>query len=82
MITNTRCVISDLLLSLLFPFSPFAQIWPDETGQGLHTLLHVSCHSLLQRQGRHLTPHHHRKHTVHAMDRATAVYKANAALLW
>lgn len=60
----TYCVISDLLLSLLLPFCSFAPIWPGEACEGLHTLLYVSCHTLLQWQGQHLTPDHHRKHTI------------------
>lgn len=48
-------LFSDLLLALLLSFCSFAQIWSDEACQGLHALLHVSRHTLLQRQGRHLT---------------------------
>lgn len=79
-ITHT-CDISDFLLPLLLPFGSFAQIRSDEARQGLHTLLHVSRHTLLQRQGRHLTPDHQWKHTIGAIYRSTAAYKAYAALL-
>lgn len=52
---HVRTLFSDLLLALLLSFCSFAQIWSDETCQSLHALLHVSRHTLLQRQGRHLT---------------------------
>lgn len=63
--TNVYDVLADLLLSLLLPLCTVAPIRPGEARQGVHTLLHVPCHTFLQRQGRHLTPDHHTKHTVH-----------------
>lgn len=47
-------VVSDLLLSLLLPLCTFAPLRSGEAGQGVHTLLHVPRHALLQWQSWHL----------------------------
>ncbi|XP_047423108.1 lateral signaling target protein 2 homolog isoform X2 [Sciurus carolinensis] len=47
----------DLLFPLLFALGTAAPLWAGEACPRVHTLLHVPRHTLLQRQGRHVTQH-------------------------
>ncbi|XP_045038596.2 lateral signaling target protein 2 homolog isoform X3 [Desmodus rotundus] len=47
--------LEDLLLPLLLPLGPAAPLRAGEAGPRVHTLLHVPRHTLLQRQGGHVT---------------------------
>ena len=49
------CCLPDLLLPLLLPLGPAAPLRAGEAGPRVHTLLHVPRHTLLQRQGGHVT---------------------------